>query len=245
MDRIEDMIQVYSKSTKSTFESIVKNPILLILPIMYSIIRFGASQLSFFFQGGLSFIWGFVYALLLSLVLSSYYYQLNSAVYFNRVNFRGFKKSFFYYSSSIYYVFFIEMLINIFLSAVGSIPWNIYLLIQAAIFIGLNAMPETIYVKGTVQSDSFNYNFKFLKENWYIFLLPTLIYVLVFNFGFNELNLSIMELHYGANLGLAFYNIPMYIVAQLITAVFMVFRGHLFKNLMDSTLRKRKYMGLF
>ncbi len=245
MDRLQDMLSVYKKSFKNTLNAIKKNPILLVLPIAYSMLRYGVGQIVTVIPSGGQFLWGFIYALLLALILSSYYYQLNSAVFYNRVNFRGFKKSFFYYASSIYYVFFITMIIDIVLYRFFNLPTQLSMVVQIAIFLGLNAMPETIYVKELGYQESFAYNFRYLKENWYLFLIPTIIYLAIGYYGLGMIELDIMELHYGANFFWIFFDAIKYVLFQVITAIFIVFRGFLFKGTMDSSLRKRQYMGLF
>ncbi|MDU5323997.1 MAG: hypothetical protein E6149_04935, partial [Peptoniphilus harei] len=108
MNFFEDLQLVYKKASKDTLLKIKKAPQFLIFPFIYGIIY----TLGFFFIGNLLGIFlgglmGFVTPLLTSLILSSYFSVLSDLIYYNRISFRNFSKTFMEYFASIYSVFFI------------------------------------------------------------------------------------------------------------------------------------------
>lgn len=255
MNFFEDLKLVYTKAIKDTFVKIKVSPIILILPFIYGIIYaiglFLISNLLAQTMGGLV---GFVIPLLTSLILSSYFSILSDLIYYNRISFRNFKNTFMAYFASIYSIYFILMIISFLLPAFGR-NQGIYLIVSAAITIALNPIAESIYISGDYYTSAYINSFEFIKENLILWTLPYLIYLVILNmFGFDFFLMitsnSIVDIPLGENLinGLNYlnpldpYNLKI-LLASIITAVYAVFRGNLYRILKSSTRRKRAYMG--
>ncbi|OLR64565.1 hypothetical protein [Peptoniphilus porci] len=255
MNFFEDLKLVYTKAIKDTFVKIKASPIILILPFIYGIIyAIGLFLIGNLLAQTIGGLVGFVIPLLTSLILSSYFSILSDLIYYNRISFRNFKNTFMAYFASIYSIYFILMIISFLLPAFGR-NQGIYLIVSAAITIALNPIAESIYISGDYYTSAYINSFEFIKENLILWTLPYLIYLVILNmFGFDFFLMitsnSIVDIPLGENLinGLNYlnpldpYNLKI-LLASIITAVYAVFRGNLYRILKGSTRRKRAYMG--
>lgn len=197
---------------------------------------------------------GFIIPLLTSLILSSYFSVLSDLIYYNRISFRNFSKTFMAYFASIYSVFFILMIISFFMPGIG-VMMGATTLIGAAITLALNPIAESIYIRGEYYTSAYIHSLEFMKENFLLWTIPFLIYLgilhlLGFDFAFMIVSNSIVDLPLGQEImtGLSYTN-PLdpqnikILFASIITAVYAIFRGNLYRILVGSTRRKRAYMG--
>ena len=251
MNFFEDLQLVYKKAGKDTLLKIKKAPQFLIFPFIYGIIyTFG-----FFFIGNfLGGLMGFVMPLLTSLILSSYFSVLSDLIYYNRISFRNFSKTFMEYFASIYSVFFILMIISFLMPALGGMM-GATTIIGAVITLVLNPIAESIYIRGEYYTSAYTHSLEFMKENFLLWTIPFLIYLgilhlLGFDFAFMITANSIVDLPLGQTVmtGLSYLN-PLdpqnikILLASIITGVYAIFRGNLYRILVGSTRRKRAYMG--
>ena len=255
MNFFEDLQLVYKKEGKDTLLKIKKAPQFLIFPFIYGIIY----TLGFFFIGNflgifLGGLMGFVTPLLTSLILSSYFSVLSDLIYYNRISFRNFSKTFMEYFASIYSVFFILMIISFLMPALGGMM-GATTLIGAVITLALNPIAESIYIRGEYYTSAYIHSLEFMKENFLLWTIPFLIYLgilhlLGFDFAFMITANSIVDLPLGQTVmtGLSYLN-PLdpqnikILLASIITGVYAIFRGNLYRILVGSTRRKRSYMG--
>lgn len=255
MNFFEDLQLVYKKAGKDTLLKIKKAPIFLVFPFIYGIIY----TLGFFFIGNflgmvLGGLMGFVAPLLTSLILSSYFSVLSDLIYYNRISFRNFSKTFMEYFASIYSVFFILMIISFLMPALGGVI-GATTLVGAVITLALNPIAESIYIKGEYYTSAYIHSLEFMKENFLLWTIPFLIYLgilhlLGFDFTFMITTNSIVDIPLGQTImtGLSYlnpldpYNIKI-LLASIITGAYAVFRGNLYRILVGSTRRKRAYMG--
>lgn len=197
---------------------------------------------------------GFIIPLLTSLILSSYFSVLSDLIYYNRISFRNFSKTFMAYFASIYSVFFILMIISFFMPGIG-VMMGATTLIGAAITLALNPIAESIYIRGEYYTSAYTHSLEFMKENFLLWTIPFLIYLCIlhllgFDFAFMLVSNSIVDIPLGQEImtGLSFTN-PLdpqnikILLASIITAVYAIFRGNLYRILVGSTRRKRVYMG--
>ncbi|WP_277222102.1 hypothetical protein [Peptoniphilus vaginalis] len=255
MNFFEDLQLVYKKAGKDTLLKIKKAPIFLVFPFIYGIIY----TLGFFFIGNflgmvLGGLMGFVAPLLTSLILSSYFSVLSDLIYYNRISFRNFSKTFMEYFASIYSVFFILMIISFLMPALGGVI-GATTLVGAVITLALNPIAESIYIKGEYYTSAYIHSLDFMKENFLLWTIPFLIYLgilhlLGFDFTFMITTNSIVDIPLGQTImtGLSYlnpldpYNIKI-LLASIITGAYAIFRGNLYRILVGSTRRKRAYMG--
>ena len=255
MNFFEDLQLVYKKAAKDTILKIKKAPVFLILPFIYGIIyMLGMVLIGRLLARSYAPIIGFIIPLLTSLILSSYFSVLSDLIYYNRISFRNFSKTFMAYFASIYSVFFILMIISFFMPGIG-VMMGATTLIGVVITLALNPIAESIYIRGEYYTSAYIHSLEFMKENFLLWTIPFLIYLgilhlLGFDFAFMIVSNSIVDIPLGQTVmtGLSYLN-PLdpqnikTLLASIITAVYAIFRGNLYKILVGSTRRKRAYMG--
>ena len=255
MNFFEDLQLVYKKAGKDTLLKIKKAPHFLIFPFVYGVIyMLGMVLIGKLFARSYGTIIGFIIPLLTSLILSSYFSVLSDLIYYNRISFRNFSKTFMAYFASIYSVFFILMIISFFMPGIG-VMMGATTLVGAVITLALNPIAESIYIRGEYYTSAYTHSLEFMKENFLLWTIPFLIYLgilhlLGFDFAFMIVSNSIVDLPLGQEImtGLSYTN-PLdpqnikILLASIITAVYAIFRGNLYRILVGSTRRKRAYMG--
>lgn len=255
MNFFEDLQLVYKKAAKDTLLKIKKAPVFLILPFIYGIIyMLGMVLIGRLLARSYAPIIGFIIPLLTSLILSSYFSVLSDLIYYNRISFRNFSKTFMAYFASIYSVFFILMIISFFMPGIG-VMMGATTLIGVVITLALNPIAESIYIRGEYYTSAYIHSLEFMKENFLLWTIPFLIYLgilhlLGFDFAFMITANSIVDLPLGQTVmtGLSYLN-PLdpqnikILLASIITGVYAIFRGNLYRILVGSTRRKRAYMG--
>lgn len=255
MNFFEDLQLVYKKAGKDTLLKIKKAPHFLIFPFVYGVIyMLGMVLIGKLFARSYGTIIGFIIPLLTSLILSSYFSVLSDLIYYNRISFRNFSKTFMAYFASIYSVFFILMIISFFMPGIG-VMMGATTLVGAVITLALNPIAESIYIRGEYYTSAYTHSLEFMKENFLLWTIPFLIYLgilhlLGFDFAFMIVSNSIVDLPLGQEImtGLS-YTSPLdpqnikILLASIITAVYAIFRGNLYRILVGSTRRKRAYMG--
>ena len=255
MNFFEDLQLVYKKAFSDTLLKIKKAPHFLIFPFVYGVVyMLGMVLIGRLLARSYAPIIGFIIPLLTSLILSSYFSVLSDLIYYNRISFRNFSKTFMAYFASIYSVFFILMIISFFMPGIG-VMMGVTTLVGTIITIALNPIAESIYIRGEYYTSAYTHSLEFMKENFLLWTIPFLIYLgilhlLGFDFSFMIVSNSIVDLPLGQEImiGLSYTN-PLdpqnikILLASIITAVYAVFRGNLYRILVGSTRRKRAYMG--
>ena len=255
MNFFEDLQLVYKKAGQDTILKIKKAPQFLIFPFIYGILyTFAVTIIGTVVGASLGMFAGFIIPIVTSLILSSYFSVLSDLIYYNRISFRNFSKTFMAYFASIYSVYFILMIISFLVPAISFVN-GAYLLLPALITLALNPIAESIYIRGEYYTSAYTHSLEFMKENFLLWTIPFLIYLgilhlLGFNFAMMISSNSIVDIPLGENImtGLSYlnplnpYNIKV-LIASIITAVYAIFRGNLYRILVGSTRRKRAYMG--
>lgn len=255
MNFFEDLQLVYKKAGKDTLLKIKKAPQFLIFPFVYGVVyMLGMVLIGRLLARSYAPIIGFIIPLLTSLILSSYFSVLSDLIYYNRISFRNFSKTFMAYFASIYSVFFILMIISFLMPGIGGMM-GATTLVGAVITIALNPIAESIYIRGEYYTSAYTHSIEFMKENFLLWTIPFLIYLgilhlLGFDFVFMITANSIVDIPLGQTVmtGLSYLN-PLdpqnikILLASIITGAYAIFRGNLYRILVGSTRRKRAYMG--
>lgn len=253
MNFFDDLVMVYKKAINETILKINKNPLVLILPLIYSLIyKVVMSAFSIAIAPVLGFLSGFILPIISSLILSSYYSQLSDVIFYNRLNFRNFKDTFKEYFASIYSVYFILILISWLMPALSAMG-PLYLVVSLILLLAFNPIAESIYIRGEYYTSAYSHSLEFMKENFVLWILPFIIYIIILNllgvpFQNYILTSGIIDIPLGLNtegtiiMGASIVNIKQIIII-LVTAIYAIFRGNLYKILHNSTRRKRAYMG--
>ncbi|MDO5725131.1 MAG: hypothetical protein Q4P29_02390 [Tissierellia bacterium] len=245
-NKLQDLNQVYKRAGAESLKTLKKFPYLVLLPILYSILRTLVASAGALLFGNMGFLWGFVYVFLLAAIISSYFYILNSAIIYKKLSLLTFKNSFKPYLRNIYSVFFILWIAELLLFNVlrQMLDYRILISLNLLIYIALNAIPEAIYLRGLYGASAFKYSAEFIKENWYLWILPIILGAIVQSYPITfSTTLNIMDLPFGNEFGLMLKSPIHYIILQILGGFMMIFRGYLFLQLSGSTLRKRMYMG--
>lgn len=245
MNFFEDLKMVYKKAILKTIKSIKTNIGFLTLPLIYSGVIYGINYLNPLRFLNIGIFGGFIMALVYAAVLSSYFSMISDVVFYNRINLKYLQSSFTKYFSNIYSVFFITMIARI---LINNLTYSIVTLIGVAYFILFNSIQEIIYIRGEQYTDIFTTAIDFMKENFLVWNIPNLIYILLgyliysTNIFYSIFNLDVLEFSLNQII-LTSEKMPLMIGFHLITGIFVIFRGHLFTILNNSSRRKRAYMG--
>lgn len=251
MDEIlKDIIYINKTAFNRTIKSISKNWMIIFTGIIYTILNIAIFALiNVLFTGFLSILTGIVVAIVTAAFISNYLYLLFNIINYDRLNIQIFKDGFKYFLWKIYGVLFIAYIGSILLSIVsnmlGSMGFIINTLIYLAILVLLNPLPETIYLKSYSSWESVQSTFEFMKENWFNWLLPNIIFHLVLYFTTGNVITDIFTTHLSFNMIFTIRNLILYIVGQGLFSFIMVYRGHLYKLLSGSTRRKRMFMNKY
>lgn len=236
MEYLKDLLNVYKKAGQDTINLIAKNPIIIFLPLIYSF-AFGMIQTFSIILGfGFSRLWGTILGLIQAMLISGYFSQMSDGVNYNRLSLKlnSFTDGFFTYLWSIYFMKFVFYLASLLL---GNILVGGYLYL--IVFVLLNAAGESIYIRNVQREDTFLYPINYLKENWYIWIPHVILYLALTTRSFVSPYLNPLDMYIS---GHGLY-INQHTIMLIILGVYFTFRGVLFKNTYNSTIRKRKYMG--
>lgn len=220
---------MYGEVFANTGKAIIKAPWTLALPIALMIALFFLMTLA----AGLGIIGGFLYGLAEAAAVSTYLYFTGEVVARSTTSVKELTKAFkayFWSWVSIRFVIWIAFLVLETVLPKSSETARLMTALQLVMLVALNAVPETIYVKGTRSGiDTIMASFRFLQEQWVEWLLPNALLFAV-----------------------AWYLtqfIPYDLVGKLTTMVLlgallhiaMVFRGTLYVALDGSTHRQRMF----
>ncbi|MBU5257405.1 hypothetical protein [Tissierella praeacuta] len=250
MDIIKDFMMINKQVFKKTLNSLKNNGVIIFTGIVYMILNIAIfSVVLTIFKGILSIFAGIILAIVSASLISNYLYLLYNIINYNRITFQDFKDGFKYFLRKVYTVFFFAWIGSYLLSIIQQIlGFNAYILntiITISIFFILNALPETLYLKVLEPMDSIMYSIDFIKDNWFNWLLPNILFygLLYYLTGNIITDLFATHLSFGFNFGIP--SIIKYLLGQGLFSFIMIYRGHLFKLLSTSTRRKRMFMNKF
>lgn len=247
MNLLEDMILVQKNTLKKTIKSFGKNWVIIFTSIVYVLINLVAALLvGNLLRGPLSILSGIITAIITSSLTSNYLYLLFNVINYNKITYNNFKDGFTQYLWKVYGIFFIAWIVTYVLSAISRLFGNnlgiLITLFSLAAVILLNALPETLYQKYYSSSESIQYAFEFIKENWLNWFIPNVILLLVLYLITGRLILNMFTTHLSFNMNFTIGSMIRYLIGQSLFSFVMIYRGHLFKLLSTSTRRKRMYM---
>ena len=254
---LTDFIKVYTISLNKTFSKVKKNPIIFLMPLMYSIIMGICHYLADILLSNIvgTTIWRFLIPLIDSLIISSYFTILEDLIMYNRINFKYFTKSFVKKSGLIYSTFFTLILMDWAFFIIINLDYTIELIISSILGIVLSSVSEYIYLRGISYTEGLISALKFFKENFFLWLPPIIILFLGKYILFDMIDMSAdlsdlvmtqtigspFNIYLGQYLDLGY--IIRFIIFEVIVSLLTVFRGVLFNIIEGSSIRKRKYRG--
>lgn len=248
MKYLKDFIYISKYSFSKSIESLRKNYLLILSGIIYSIISMIASYIiGMVIMGPFSILSGILQYFVQSAIISSYLYLLFNVIYYNRFNLNDIKQGFTYFIFKIYGVLFIlylgSMLLNLLNNLLGSGASLVSAIIQLLILVLLNPIPETIYQKGYTAPDTLIYTFNFIKENWLNWLISIGIFSFLIYLVSGRMLTGLFNINIDFNFNFSIVYLLRYLLGQIIFTFMMLYRGHLYKLLSTSTIRKRMFMN--
>jgi len=234
MKLIEVTLWLYATAAREAWQSVGKNWIVSFAPLAYGMILSAAGSLALPF----GILGGVLLALVSQACVSSCLYLIENIVRIGRTNFDDFVKGFTVYLWELVRIAFILWIpMRIVSVALAGVPNGalVFALIQLALYILLNPVPEFIYQTRTSGLELISVSYNFVVENWIEWFVPNVIMTVA---GYFVLQL----------LGLFTYGLPgflqVFVLAfgfGLCLTYFMVFRGFLFSELHGSTRRSRVF----
>jgi hypothetical protein len=234
MTILQATLWIYLTSLQKSWQCVVKNWVVSFAPLAYGAIMTLAGLLAV----PLGILGGFLLGLASQACVSSGLHLIKNMITSGKANLNDFLSGFTAYLLDLLMVAFILWIpLRLAAMALGSVPNGdlIYFMIQAALYILLNPVPEFIYQTRTSGLDLLSASYNFIVENWLEWLVPNILITIV---GF-----FLLRLLYAVVWVLPFF-IQWFAIAfafGLFLTYFMTFRGFLFAELHGTTRRSRTY----
>ncbi len=235
MKTVQVTLWMYALALRRSWQSVAKNWIISFAPLAYGLILSAAVSI----VGPLGIIGGLILGLVSQACVSSGLYLVENVVRMGKTNFDDFVKGFTVYLWELIRIAFILWIplrvISFALSGAGPDGGLIMLLIQLALYILLNPVPEFIYQTRTSGIELLGASYNFIVENWIEWFIPNIAltilgYLLVSALSLLTLGLPGFGRFFVVSFGFG-----------LCLSYVMVFRGFLFAELNGTTRRSRAY----
>ena len=211
-----------------------KNWVVSLAPVAYGVILAVIVSL----VAPLGIVGGLLYSLATSACISSGLYLIKNMVDSGKTDINDFLSGFTAYIWDVVTVGFI-LWIPLRLAAMGlaTVPNGalLYLCIQLALYILLNAVPELIYQSRVTGLELLSESYNFVVENWIEWLIPNIALALVGYWLLGVFDSLILGLPFFVRLFLHAFALG------LALTYFMTFRGFLFAEFHGTTPRSRLY----
>jgi hypothetical protein len=225
---------LYATALRRSWESLLKNWVVSLAPWAYA----GLLSIVALMVAPLGMIGGLVLGLATQACISSGLYLVKNIVEGRRADFKDFINGFTVYLWELLGIAFVVWIpMRVLAMALASTPNGglIFGLIQVALYILLNPVPELIYQTRSSGIGVISDSYYFVVENWLEWLLPNIVLTIAGYWILNFLR--------AISIGLPSV-MQIFIVAVgmgLCLSYFMIFRGFLFAELHGSTRRSRAY----
>ena len=234
MKLIEATLWLYATAAGKAWQCVTKNWVVSFAPVAYGMILSAAGSLAAPF----GILGGILLALVSQACVSSGLYLIENIVRIGKTNVDDFAKGFTVYLWELVRIVFILWIpMRIAAIALAGVPNGglIFALIQIALYILLNPVPELIYQTRASGLELIGVSYDFVVENWIEWFVPNIVITVV---GYLVLQL----------LGAIASGLPAFLQLFIVTfgfglclTYFMVFRGFLFSELHGTTRRARVF----
>lgn len=234
MKLIEATLWLYATAGVKAWQSVAKNWVVSLAPLAYGMILSAAVSLAAPF----GILGGILLALVSQACVSSGLYLIENIVRSGKTNVDDFAKGFTVYLWELVRIVFILWIpMRIASIALAGVPNGalVFALIQIALYILLNPVPEFIYQTRASGLELIGVSYDFVVENWIEWFVPNIVITVV---GYLVLEL----------LGVIASGLPAFLQLFVLTfgfglclTYFMVFRGFLFSELNGTTRRARVF----
>jgi hypothetical protein len=234
MSTVQATLWIYAKALRRSWESLLKNWVVSFAPFAYAALL----SILAFIVASLGIIGGLVLGLASQACISSGLHLIKNIVESGRADLKDFINGFTVYLWELLGIAFILWIpMRVFAMALASAPNGglIFALIQIAVYILLNPVPELIYQTRSSGLGLVSESYNFIVENWLEWLLPNIVLTIAGYLILNILNAITTGLQ-------GVMQIFMVAVGMgLCVSYIMIFRGFLFAELHGSTRRSRAY----
>lgn len=234
MQILQVILWLYKTALKKSLECAGKNWVVSFAPVAYGIVLSAVGMIAW----RLGFLGGFLIGLAAQACFSSGLHLIGNMMQQGRANFDDFVKGFTVYLWELLGVAFILWIpMRLAAMALAGVPNGglIYLMLQIALYVFLNPVPELIYQSRTSGLELLSASYKFIAENWIEWFIPNVVLLVVGYFLWNLLMALV-----GGMPGLLRSFIELFAIGFGLTYG-MLFRGFLFAELYGSTRRSREY----
>ncbi len=225
---------LYGTAFRRSWECLLKNWVVSFAPLAYSV----GLTLVGFFVGPLGIVGGLLIGLATQACVSSGLYLIEKMVQGGGADFDDFLRGFTVYIWELIRISFILWIpMRIAAMVLAPVPNGglIYFLIEIALYVLLNPVPEFIYQTTSSGLELLSASYDFIVENWIEWFVPNIAITVVGYFLLNLLSMAVI----GLPALLQFFAI-VFGLGLCLTYV-MVFRGFLFAELNGTTRRARSY----
>ena len=234
MKIVQATFWIYAVALQKSWQCVAKNWVVSFAPLAYGFIMSMAALLAL----PLGFLGGILLALASQACISSGLHLIKNMITSGKADLNDFLNGFTVYLWDLLTVAFILWIpLRLAAIALASVPNGglIYLLIQVALYILLNPVPEFIYQTRTSGLELLSASYTFIVENWLEWLLPNIVLTVAGLILLRLLNAVVWVLpDFVEWFAIAF-------ASGLYLTYFMTFRGFLFAELHGTTRRGRLY----
>ena len=234
MSIVQATLWLYAMALRRSWESLRKNWVVSLAPWAYAALL----SIVAFVVAPLGIIGGLVLGVATQACISSGLYLTKNIVESGRANVKDFSNGFTVYLWELLGIAFILWIpMRVLAMALASVPNGglIFALIQIAVYILLNPVPELVYQTRSSGLELIGNSYNFIAENWLEWLLPNIVLTIA---GY-----LVLQVFSASTTGLPGI-VQIFIMAVgmgLCLSYFMIFRGFLFAELYGSTRRSRAY----
>jgi hypothetical protein len=234
MTTIQATLWLYATAVRRSWESLLKNWVVSLAPWAYATLLSILAVL----VAPLGIIGGLVLGVATQACLSSGLHLVKNIVESGRADIKDFTNGFTVYLWELLGIAFILWIpLRLLAMVLASAPNGalIYGLVQIALYILLNPVPELVYQTRSSGLDLISDSYNFIVENWLEWFLPNVVLTIAGIFALNVLSATTSGLP---------AVVQIFIIALgmgLCLSYFMIFRGFLFAELYGSTRRSRAY----
>lgn len=234
MTILQATLWIYLTALQKSWHCVSKNWIVSFAPLAYGLIMSLAGLLA----APLGIVGGFILGIASQACVSSGLHLIKNMITGGKADLNDFLSGFTAYLWDLLTVAFILWIpLRLAAFALGSVPNGdlIYFMIQAALYILLNPVPEFIYQSRTSGLELLSASYNFIVENWLEWLLPNILLTAAGFFLLRYIYAVVWVLP---------YFVQWFVIAfgfGLFLTYFMTFRGFLFAELHGTTRRSRMY----
>jgi hypothetical protein len=234
MTTLQATLWIYLTSLQRAWQSVVKNWVVSFAPVAYGLIMALAGLLA----APLGLVGGLLLGVASQACISSGLHVIKNIISSGKADFDDFLKGFTAYLWELLTIAFILWIpLRLLATVLGSIPNGdlIYFLVQAALYVLLNPVPEFIYQTRTSGLELLTASYGFIVENWLEWLAPNILITVAGFFLLRLISAVVWPLPYFMQWFISAFAFGLFLT------YFMTFRGFLFAELHGTTRRSRAY----